>query len=93
MVIAFHTNLSLRELSKLVYENASYYKLYIFNLADSRDIERDVAKTKKSFFKHHIFTYSYGSDVGSVAIVSQGEKSLPLWLIESNAWVLRIEDK
>lgn len=83
-----HKNLQLRELCELVYEN-SHKELKIFNTQFSLDTFRDIEKAKKTFFTYKIYEYEYDC----VAIGLKGKSGLlPLWLIESDEWVLRIEE-
>ena len=87
-----HKNLQLRELCELVYKN-SHKELKIFNTQFSLDACRDIEKAKKTFFTCKIYEYEYDCDESCVAIGLKGKTGfLPLWLIESDKWVLRIDD-
>lgn len=87
-----YRNLKLKNLYELVYEN-SHKKLMIFNTQFELDTLRDIEKAKKPFFTYKIYTYEYDCDESCVAIGFKGKAGLlPLWLIESDEWVLRIDD-
>lgn len=86
-----YKNLTLRELCGLIFKNQDKL-LYIFNMDCDIDIDKDIKNTKDTYFDFKIYQYDYEDLVDNVAIkIKNRTKSLPLWLIESNAWALRIE--
>lgn len=87
-----HKNLKLRELCELIYEN-SHKELKIFNTQFELDILRDIEKAKKTFFTYKVYDYEYDCDESCVAIGLKKSGLLPLWLIESDEWALRIEEE
>lgn len=87
-----HKNLKLRELCELVYKN-SHKELRIFNTQFELDTLRNIEKAKKTFFTYKIYEYEYDCNESCVAIGLKGKIGLlPLWLIESDEWALRIDD-
>lgn len=83
-------DLSLRELCKIINDNQYYTDLYIFHPCFEDDIEKDFLKSKESSFEYSMID----DGVENVVVGIRGwSKALPLWLIESNEWVVRIEEK
>lgn len=85
-------NLTLRELCELIFKNQDK-RLSIFNIDCETDIDKNIEKSKNTYFDFVVYQYDYEDLVENVAIkIKNKTKSLPLWLIESNAWALRIEE-
>lgn len=84
--------LSLRELCDIVARNLEHYAFYIFNPNIEEDIEKDYEKSKSSIFDYCMRNGDCDEEANYVAIgFKEKLNALPLWLIENNEWIVRVE--
>lgn len=84
--------LSLRELCDIVARNLSHYNFYIFNSEVEEDIDKDFERSKTSIFDYCMRNGDCDEEANYVAIgFKEEQKALPLWLIESKSWIIRVE--
>lgn len=86
-----YKNLTLKELCDKIFQNRNK-KLLIFNLTTEKDRDKNIEAQNTSLFKFDFDTENEDFDASCVKVgLNSEEGTLPLWLIESDEWVLKVE--
>lgn len=87
-------NLTLRNLCETIKEGCEYYNFLIFHPSIEEDVDKDLKSSNQSVFDFWFCNGDADEEAKFIAIgFKKGRGALPLWLIESNEWCLRIERK